>query len=146
MTLICAHLFSFLLSPIFPICYSLKEINTINLLFATVPFFLNVNRCSFFFFGGVFFPPLIRCPHSVCSWTFHQPKHTERTLGVAKLSYLVLYNSIQYSTQFSQPHCNCSIDLFQHQNDQHVQDDACGGDGHPHAGLGFRIGVHGPHA
>lgn len=108
--------------------------------------FLNVNRCSFFFFGGVFFPPLIRCPHSVCSWTFHQPKHTERTLRVAKLSYLVLYNSIQYSTQFSQPHCNCSIDLFQHQNDQHVQDDACGGDGHPHAGLGFRIGVHGPHA
>lgn len=61
MTLICAHLFSFLLSPIFPICYSLKEINTINLLFATVPFFKCKQVLILFLWWGLF-PPTNTLP------------------------------------------------------------------------------------
>lgn len=48
-------------------------------------------------------------------------------------------------TQVSQPHSDRSIDLLQNQDDQHVEDNACSGDGHPHTGLGFRIRVEGPH-
>lgn len=58
---------------------------------------------------------------------------------------LQLSNGIKKSTKLSQPHGNRSIDLFQHQNDQHIEDDACGCDCHPNAGLGLRIRVHGPH-